>query len=71
MEIAAAIGVREVTALVDHAARVLAGFDPAVVMSSDAMRCVKLFDRLERFVAAGGFPLHGGLDGCADRCRGG
>jgi hypothetical protein len=53
MEIAAAIGVREVTALVDHAARVLAGFDPAVVMASDAMRCVKLFDRLERFGCAG------------------
>jgi hypothetical protein len=53
MEIAAAIGVREVTALVDHAARVLAGFDPAVVMASDAMKLVKLFDRLERFGCAG------------------
>jgi hypothetical protein len=53
MEIAAATGVREVSALVDHAARVLAGFDPAVVMSSDAMKLVKLFDRLERFGCAG------------------
>jgi hypothetical protein len=53
MEIAAAIGVREVSALVDHAVRVLAGFDPALVMSSDAMKLVKLFDRLERFGCVG------------------
>jgi hypothetical protein len=53
MEIAAAIGVREVSALVDHAVRVLAGFDPAVVATSDAMKLVKLFDRLERFGCAG------------------
>jgi hypothetical protein len=53
MEIAAATGVREVMALVDHAARVLAGYDPAVVMASDAMKLVKLFDQIERFGCAG------------------
>jgi hypothetical protein len=53
MEIGAVTGVNEVTALVDHAVRVLAGFDPALVMSSDAMKLVKLFDRLERFGCAG------------------
>jgi hypothetical protein len=45
--------VDEVSALVDHAARVLAGYDPAVVAASDAMKLVKLFDRLERFGCAG------------------
>jgi hypothetical protein len=53
MEIAAATGVDEVSALVDHAARVLAGYDPAVVAASDAMKLVKLFDQIERFGYAG------------------
>jgi hypothetical protein len=53
MEIGAVTGVDEVLALVDHGARVLAGYDPAVVAASDAMKLVKLFDRIERFGYAG------------------
>jgi hypothetical protein len=53
MEIAAATGVREVTALVDVVERVMSAFDPALVSASDAMKLVKLFDRLERFGYAG------------------
>jgi hypothetical protein len=53
MEIGAVTGVNEVSALVDQAARVLAGYDPAVVAASDAMKLVKLFDRIERFGYAG------------------
>jgi hypothetical protein len=53
MEIGAVTGVDEVSALVDHAARVLAGYDPVVVAASDAMKLVKLFDQIERFGYAG------------------
>jgi hypothetical protein len=39
--------------MVASVARVMSAFDPALVSASDAMTCVKLFDRAERMVAAG------------------
>jgi hypothetical protein len=48
-----AIGVREVMEVAEGVARVVAGFDADLVTASDAMTLVKIFDRMERMVAAG------------------
>jgi hypothetical protein len=47
-----AIGVREVTEAAEVVSRVLAGFDADLVSASDAMKLVKVFDRVERMVSA-------------------
>jgi hypothetical protein len=53
MELRAATGIREATDAADVVARMMAGYDPALVSASDAMALVKVFNRIKRLGAAG------------------
>jgi hypothetical protein len=53
MELRAATGIREATDAADVVARMMAGYDPALVSASDAMALVKVFNRIKWLGAAG------------------